>query len=114
MECNEKRFLDTQHQQCWVHKTANVLASLPKRHPTSKIKAKLPEVILEVAESCDAANNAIDVFLIRFSAKYSLQRYEESEKDREEHRTLWCDRSTDMPISGEVHDLSTVLYPAIC
>ncbi|MGG2141013.1 IS256 family transposase [Symbiopectobacterium sp. RP] len=75
-----KIFPDTQHQHCWVHKTANVLASLPKAMQP-KVKAELREVWL--AESRDAANEAFDVLLARFSAKYPAA-MKKLEKAREE------------------------------
>ncbi|MGG2143910.1 IS256 family transposase [Symbiopectobacterium sp. RP] len=75
-----KIFPDTQHQRCWVHKTANVLASLPKAMQP-KVKAELREVWL--AESRDAANEAFDVLLARFSAKYPAA-MKKLEKAREE------------------------------
>lgn len=75
-----KIFPDTQYQRCWVHKTANVLASLPKTMQP-KVKAELREIWL--AESRDAANDAFDVLLARFSAKYPAA-MKKLEKDREE------------------------------
>ncbi|MGG2141831.1 IS256 family transposase [Symbiopectobacterium sp. RP] len=75
-----KIFPDTQHQRCWVHKTANVLASLLKAMQP-KVKAELREVWL--AKSRDAANEAFDVLLARFSAKYPAA-MKKLEKAREE------------------------------
>ena len=70
----------TSHQLCWVHKTANILNSLPK---TSQPKAK--EAIHEIwqAETKINAEKAFELFIETYQDKYpkatlSLQ------KDREE------------------------------
>ena len=70
----------TRHQRCWVHKTANILNSLPK---TSQPKAK--EAIHQIwqAETKIKAEKAFELFIETYQDKYpkatlSLQ------KDREE------------------------------
>ena len=70
----------TRHQRCWVHKTANILNSLPK---SSQPKAK--EAIHEIwqAETKINAEKAFELFIETYQDKYpkatlSLQ------KDREE------------------------------
>ncbi len=57
----------TQHQRCWVHKTANVLAALPDSIQ-GKAKAGLKEIWM--AETKAQANKAFDTFLRDFEAKY--------------------------------------------
>lgn len=71
---------DTRHQRCWVHKTANILNCLPK---TSQPKAKKALHEIWQAETKTNAENAFDLFIESYEAKYpkatvSLQ------KDREE------------------------------
>lgn len=71
---------DTRHQRCWVHKTANILNCLPK---TSQPKAKKALHETWQAETKTNAENAFDLFIESYEAKYpkatvSLQ------KDREE------------------------------
>ena len=70
----------TRHQRCWVHKTANILNSLPK---SSQPKAK--QAIHEIwqAETKFNAEKAFELFIETYQDKYpkatlSLQ------KDREE------------------------------
>ena len=57
----------TQHQRCWVHKTANVLAALPDSIQ-GKAKAGLKEIWM--AETKAQANKAFNSFLGDFAAKY--------------------------------------------
>jgi putative transposase len=60
-------FPKTREQRCWVHKTANVLDKLPKRlQPGAK------EMIHQIwmADTRDAANQAFDLFLETYGAKY--------------------------------------------
>lgn len=60
-------FPDTRVQKCWVHKTANILAVLPKRlHRTAK--AAIHEIYQ--AETRSDANDAIDEFARQFGDKY--------------------------------------------
>ncbi len=73
-----KCYLDTVHQQCWVHKTANKLAALPKSvHP--KVKDVLHEIWM--AETRDEAHTTFDRILARFEAKYP-KAMEKLTKDR--------------------------------
>ncbi|EGV27643.1 transposase mutator type [Thiorhodococcus drewsii AZ1] len=62
-----KAYPDTVHQRCWVHKTANVLAKLPKS-VQPKVKADLQEIWM--AETRTSANQAFERALKRFEAKY--------------------------------------------
>ena len=77
---------DTRHQCCWVHKTANILKRiLPK---TSQLKAKKALREIWQAETKTNAENAFDLFIESYDAKYptatvSLQ------KDREELLTFY-------------------------
>ena len=55
-------------QRCWVHKTANVLDKLPKRlQPAAK--QKLHEIWM--ADTREHANQAFDLFVRTYEAKYS-------------------------------------------
>ena len=69
----------TQHQRCWVHKTANVLAALPDSIQ-GKAKAGLKEIWM--AETKAQANKAFDTFSRDFEAKYP-KAVAVLEKDRE-------------------------------
>jgi len=62
-----KVYPETDHQRCWVHKTANVLNKLPKS-VQSKVKADLHEIWM--AETRDEAYKAFDRTVKRFDAKY--------------------------------------------
>jgi transposase-like protein len=62
-----KVYAGTEHQRCWVHKTANVLNKLPKSMQP-KVKAELHEIWM--AESRKDAERAFDRTLKRFEAKY--------------------------------------------
>lgn len=57
----------TQHQRCWVHKTANVLNKVPKSMQP-KIKANLQDIWM--AESRNSANKAYDLFVKNYAVKY--------------------------------------------
>jgi putative transposase len=57
----------TREQRCWVHKTANVLNKLPKSLQ-AKAKSMLQEIWM--AETCQQANQAFDLFIESFEAKY--------------------------------------------
>ena len=57
----------TREQRCWVHKTANVLAKLPKSMQ-SKAKARLHDIWQ--AETREAAEQAFDSFVADFETKY--------------------------------------------
>ena len=60
-------FPDTREQRCWVHKTANILAVLPKRLHRSA-KAAIHEIYQ--ADTRADANDAIDQFAHQFGDKY--------------------------------------------
>ena len=57
----------TKEQRCWVHKTANVLDKMPKASQP-KAKGKLHEIYL--AETKADAENAFDLFVKTYQAKY--------------------------------------------
>ena len=58
----------TREQRCWVHKTANVLDKLPKRLQP-EAKQKIHEIWL--ADTREHANEAFDLFVRTYEAKYS-------------------------------------------
>ena len=62
-----KLYPDTEHQRCWVHKTANVLNKVPKS-VQPKMKAALHEIWM--AETREGAYKAFDSCVRRFEAKY--------------------------------------------
>ncbi|MBD1578055.1 IS256 family transposase, partial [Vibrio sp. S11_S32] len=57
----------TQHQRCWVHKTANVLNKVPKSMQP-KIKSRLQDIWM--AETRNSAYKAYDLFVKDYSGKY--------------------------------------------
>jgi transposase-like protein len=57
----------TRQQRCWVHKTANVLDSLPKRLQP-EAKEKLHNIWM--ADTREHANQAFDLFRKTYEAKY--------------------------------------------
>lgn len=63
-----KCYPNTDHQRCWVHKTANVLSAVPK-----SVQPKLKEALKEIwmAETKDDALKAFDRTVLRFGNKYS-------------------------------------------
>lgn len=63
----EEIFPETDHQLCWVHKTANVLDKLPESLQP-KAKQMLHDIYL--APTRMDANIAFDVFIEEFEAKY--------------------------------------------
>jgi len=66
-EALSKVYPETDHQRCWVHKTANVLNKLPKS-VQPKVKADLHEIWM--AETRAEAHKAFDRTVKRFEAKY--------------------------------------------
>ena len=52
-----KCYPETQHQRCWVHKTANILSALPKS-VQPKVKAALHEIWM--AQARDEAYKTFD------------------------------------------------------
>lgn len=75
-----KAYPDCKHQRCWVHKTANVLAKLPKS-VQPKVKASLQDIWM--AETREDARKAFDNTIARFSAKYD-KAMKCLQKDKEE------------------------------
>ncbi|MBD1573895.1 IS256 family transposase [Vibrio sp. S17_S38] len=75
-----KVFPDTRHQRCLVHKTANVLASLPKS-VQPKIKSELRDIWL--AENRKSADTTLDAMLVKYGDKYPAA-MKKLKKDREE------------------------------
>lgn len=75
-----KVFPKTKQQRCWVHKTANVLDKMPKR---SQARAKEMLHAIWMADTREAANQAFDLFLETYGAKYP-KACECLAKDREE------------------------------
>jgi transposase-like protein len=61
-------FPTTQEQRCWVHKTANVLDKLPK---SQQPKAKAMLHAIWPAETKAAAEQAFDLFVATYEAKYA-------------------------------------------
>jgi putative transposase len=57
----------TKWQRCWVHKTANVLAKLPKK---AQPKAKDALHQIWMAETEKDANKAFDLFIDKYRGKY--------------------------------------------
>ncbi len=60
-------FPGTPGQRCWVHKTANILAKLPKNKQTVA-KEDIQQVWM--AETRAEANKAFDLFVKKYEAKY--------------------------------------------
>lgn len=62
-----KVFPTTRTQRCWVHKTGNVLDKMPKR-----LRPRAKEAIHDIwmADTREAANQAFDLFLQTYGAKY--------------------------------------------
>jgi putative transposase len=58
---------NVREQRCWVHKTANVLDSLPKRLQ-GEAKEKLHEIWM--ADTKEHAHEAFDLFVATYGAKY--------------------------------------------
>jgi len=63
----QEEFPETNHQLCWVHKTANILDKLPKSLQ-GKAKTMIHDIYL--APTRVDANNSFDVFIEEFEAKY--------------------------------------------
>jgi transposase-like protein len=63
----EEIFPATRWQRCWVHKTANVLNKMPKSLQ-SKAKSMLQDIWM--ADTREKANEAFDLFIETFGAKY--------------------------------------------
>ncbi|NIC38643.1 IS256 family transposase [Halomonas desiderata] len=93
-----KIYPETDHQRCWVHKTANVLNKLPKS-VQPKVKADLHDIWM--AETRDQAHQAFDRTLRRFEAKYP-KAMECLAKDRDELLAFY-----DYPAEHWVHIRTT-------
>lgn len=63
----EKEHPSSQHQRCWVHKTANVLAKLPKSQQ-AHAKSKLRDIYLAAGEK--EADKAFKEFINTYKIKY--------------------------------------------
>jgi transposase-like protein len=87
-------FPDTREQRCWVHKTANILAVLPKRLHRSA-KAAIHEIYQ--AETRSDANDAVDEFVRQFGDKYP-KAVDKLVKDRDVLLTFY-----DFPAQHWVH-----------
>ncbi|MGF1804232.1 IS256 family transposase [Aliivibrio sifiae] len=84
----------TQHQRCWVHKTANILNKVPKSLQP-KIKSRLQDIWM--AEDRKSAYKAYDLFVKDYSAKYK-KATECLIKDKEEMLAFY-----DFPAEHWVH-----------
>ena len=75
-----KVYPQTQHQRCWVHKTANVLNKLPK-----SVQPKVKEALHQIwmAETREEAHLAFDRTVKRFGDKYA-KAMDCLEKDKEQ------------------------------
>lgn len=93
-----KCYPDTRHQRCWVHKTANILNTVPKS-VQPKMKAALHEIWM--AETRDSAHKAFDRAMVRFGSKYPGA-MERLRKDREELLAFY-----DFPAEHWVHIRTT-------
>jgi len=60
-------FPETQHQRCWVHKTANVLNNFPQ---SLQQKGKADLQTIHMAETRADAHQALDLFLEKYGVKY--------------------------------------------
>jgi len=84
----------TQHQRCWVHKTANILNKVPKSLQP-KINSRLQDIWM--AEDRKSAYKAYDLFVKDYSAKYK-KATECLIKDKEEMLAFY-----DFPAEHWVH-----------
>ena len=75
-----KQYPDTKHQRCWVHKTANVLAAVPK-----SVQGKLKEALKDIwmADTQEEAEAAFIQTVARFGNKYP-KAIEKITKDQQE------------------------------
>ena len=63
----DEEYTDTQHQLCWIHKTANVLNKLPDSMQ-GKAKSMIHDIYLSPSKK--EANIAFDKFIEEFALKY--------------------------------------------
>lgn len=63
----EEIYPDTRHQRCWLHKTVNVLNSVPK-----SVQPKIKQALHEIwqAENREQAGQAFDLLINTYEAKY--------------------------------------------
>jgi transposase-like protein len=94
----KKVYPKTRQQRCWVHKTANVLDKMPKRLQP-EAKAKLHDIWM--ADTREHANQAFDLFLKTYEAKYP-KAVECLAKDREVLLTFY-----DFPAEHWIHVRTT-------
>jgi transposase-like protein len=94
----KKVYPKTRQQRCWVHKTANVLYKMPKRLQP-EAKAKLHDIWM--ADTREHANQAFDLFLKTYEAKYP-KAVECLAKDREVLLTFY-----DFPAEHWIHVRTT-------
>lgn len=82
----EEIYPTTRQQRCWVHKTSNVLNTLPK-----SVQPKAKQALHEIwqAETKAAATRAFDIFLHTYEAKYPKATACLA-KDREELLTFYA------------------------
>ncbi|WP_119344044.1 IS256 family transposase [Facilibium subflavum] len=99
----EKEFPKTQHQRCWVHKTANILNKLPKSLQTHA-KSKLHGIYM--APGKEEAHAAYKDFIATYQAKYP-KAVECLTKDKEKLLTFygfpaehWCHIRSTNPIES--------------
>jgi putative transposase len=97
-------YRSTREQRCTVHKTANVLDKLPKG---SQPKAKAMLHAIWQAETKAAAEEALDLFLSTYRAKYP-KAAECLEKDREESLAYY-----DFPAEHWLHIRSTNVIESV-
>lgn len=90
----EEVYPSTRHQRCWVHKTANVLAKLPKAFQP-QAKDKIHQIWMAPTKA--QANKAFDLFSETYEAKYPAA-VECLKKDREQMLTFY-----DFPAEHWVH-----------
>ena len=93
-----KAYPTTKHQRCWVHKTANVLKSLPKS-VQPKVKSALQDIWM--AETQKEATKAFDSTSKRFEDKYP-KAMNCLAKDREELMAFY-----DFPAAHWIHIRTT-------
>jgi len=89
-----KAWPKTREQRCWVHKTANVLDSMPKR-----LQPQAKEMLHEIwmADTRENANKAFDQFIASYEAKYP-KAVECLKKDRDVLLTFY-----DFPAEHWIH-----------
>jgi len=63
----DKIYPQARHQRCWVHKTANILNSLPK---TTQPKVKQAIHQIWQAETKINAEKALEIFIETYQDKY--------------------------------------------